>query len=231
MSNQPEVFDNSLGFFKAESEEVRSAAAFAVGTSLILLLPSDAMRWLTHLGIGNIALGSQERFLPVIVKHVQNDEDKRLLSMHALKEVHTPSIPTPFHPLTHLITQVVSHCSQSHLEVIAESLWQPLFDTGSSHENALNIAASCLGKLTATNPARFLPPLEARLQDPNPTVRALVVSAMRYMFGFEDTAGAGTQAARKGELDEMLKPFVVVFLALLDDKDLVRIIFCAFRER
>ncbi|KAG8723447.1 hypothetical protein FRC09_003293 [Ceratobasidium sp. 395] len=175
MSNQAEVLDNALGFFKSDSEEVRSAAAFAVG---------------------NIAIGSQERFLPVIVKQVQTDEEKRLLSMHALKEV-------------------VSHCSHAHLETIAESLWQPLFDTGSTHENSLNIAASCLGKLTTTNPARFLPPLEARLQDPSPTVRALVVSAMRYMFGFED---AGSKARK--ELDEMLKPFVAVFLALLDDKDL-----------
>ncbi|CAE6372038.1 unnamed protein product [Rhizoctonia solani] len=170
MSNQPEVFDNSLGFFKSDAEEVRNAAAFAVG---------------------NIAIGSQERFLPVIVKLVQTDGEKRLLSMNALKEV-------------------VSHCSHAHLESIAESLWQPLFDTGSSHEKALNIAASCLGKLTTTNPARFLPPLEARLQDPNPTVRALVVSAMRHMFGFEGGNG----------LDELLKPFVVVFLGLLDDKDL-----------
>ncbi|KAF8680510.1 TATA-binding protein interacting (TIP20) [Rhizoctonia solani] len=170
MSNQPEVFDNSLGFFKSDAEEIRNAAAFAVG---------------------NIAIGSQERFLPVIVKLVQTDDEKRLLSMNALKEV-------------------VSHCSQAHLESIAESLWQPLFDTGSSHEKALNIAASCLGKLTTTNPARFLPPLEARLQDSNPTVRALVVSAMRHMFGFGGVNG----------LDELLKPFVVVFLGLLDDKDL-----------
>ncbi|CUA71409.1 Cullin-associated NEDD8-dissociated protein 1 [Rhizoctonia solani] len=170
MSNQPEVFDNSLAFFDSDAEEIRNAAAFAVG---------------------NIAIGSQERFLPIIVKLVQTDDKKRLLSMHALKEV-------------------VSHCSQAHLESIAESLWQPLFDTGSSHEKALNIAASCLGKLTTTNPARFLPPLEARLQDPSPTVRALVVSAMRHMFGFEGGRG----------LDDLLKPFVVVFLGLLDDKDL-----------
>ncbi|KAF8761649.1 TATA-binding protein interacting (TIP20) [Rhizoctonia solani] len=145
MSNQPEVFDNSLGFFKSDAEEIRNAAAFAVG---------------------NIAIGSQERFLPVIVKLVQTDDEKRLLSMNALKEV-------------------VSHCSQAHLESIAESLWQPLFDTGSSHEKALNIAASCLGKLTTTNPAR-------------------------HMFGFGGVNG----------LDELLKPFVVVFLGLLDDKDL-----------
>lgn len=31
MSNQPEVFEHSLDFFKADAEEVRNAAAFAVG--------------------------------------------------------------------------------------------------------------------------------------------------------------------------------------------------------
>ncbi|QRW19786.1 cullin-associated NEDD8-dissociated protein 1 [Rhizoctonia solani] len=159
MSNQPEVFDNSLGFFKSDAEEIRNAAAFAVG---------------------NIAIGSQERFLPVIVKLVQTDDEKRLLSMNAPPRI---------------------NCRIS----LATT-----FDTGSSHEKALNIAASCLGKLTTTNPARFLPPLEARLQDSNPTVRALVVSAMRHMFGFGGVNG----------LDELLKPFVVVFLGLLDDKDL-----------
>ena len=56
-------------------------------------------------------------------------------------------------------------------------------------------------------------------------MRALVVSAMRYMFGFEGAAGAGGEGARRGELDGMLKPFVAVFLALLDDKDLVRVLF------
>jgi cullin-associated NEDD8-dissociated protein 1 len=167
-------------------------------------------------GVGNIAIGSQERFLPVIVKQVQNDDEKRLLSMHALKEVRAHRSLCTHISSPYPLTKVVSHRSQAHLETIADSLWQPLFDTGSTHENALNIAASCLGKLTTTNPARFLPTLEARLQDPSPTVRALVVSTMRHMFGFE---------GGRGELDDMLKPFVAVFLDLLDDKDLVSLYF------
>ncbi|KAG8685730.1 hypothetical protein FRC08_012945 [Ceratobasidium sp. 394] len=200
-----EIASHLVGGFKVAFEKSEGGVGVAGNISKCLGAVVRAQRpiaagtineFAKHIkGIGNIAIGSQERFLPVIVKQVQTDEEKRLLSMHALKEV-------------------VSHCSQAHLETIAESLWQPLFDTGSTHENSLNIAASCLGKLTTTNPARFLPPLEARLQDPSPTVRALVVSAMRYMFGFEDAG-----KARK-ELDEMLKPFVAVFLALLDDKDL-----------
>jgi cullin-associated NEDD8-dissociated protein 1 len=36
---------------------------------------------------GNIAIGNLPQFLPVLVKMVQNDSEKRLLSLHSLKEV------------------------------------------------------------------------------------------------------------------------------------------------
>lgn len=36
---------------------------------------------------GNIAIGNLHMFLPAIVKLVQTDVDKRLLALHALKEV------------------------------------------------------------------------------------------------------------------------------------------------
>jgi cullin-associated NEDD8-dissociated protein 1 len=91
MSNQTDVFNNALGFFKSDSEEVRSAAAFAVGASFgfrVVNREADIMV------VGNIAIGSQDRFLPVIIKQVQSDDEKRLLSMHALKEV-CPKTRTP----------------------------------------------------------------------------------------------------------------------------------------
>jgi hypothetical protein len=36
---------------------------------------------------GNIAIGNLHQFLPAIVKMVESDPKKRLLSLHALKEV------------------------------------------------------------------------------------------------------------------------------------------------
>ena len=35
---------------------------------------------------GNIAIGNLHQFLPVLVKMVENDPEKRLLSLHSLKE-------------------------------------------------------------------------------------------------------------------------------------------------
>ena len=66
MSPQQEVFNQAIEKFTAEQEEVRTAAAFAAG---------------------NIAVGNLHHFLPLIVKMVEHDQERRLLSLHALKEV------------------------------------------------------------------------------------------------------------------------------------------------
>jgi len=66
MSNQPDVFAHSLALFSADSEVVRSAAAFAAG---------------------NIAVGSVHTFLHPLVTQMQDSPDKRLLTLSALKEV------------------------------------------------------------------------------------------------------------------------------------------------
>ena len=68
MSPQQEIFNQGIEKFTAEQEEVRTAAAFAAG---------------------NIAVGNLHHFLPLIVKMVEHDREKRLLSLHALKEVST----------------------------------------------------------------------------------------------------------------------------------------------
>jgi len=57
--------------------------------------------------------------------------------------------------------------------------------------------------------------LKARLRDPTPSVRATVVSAIRYTFA--DTARS---------YDELLAPLIVDFLSLMVDEDLVRVYPC-----
>jgi cullin-associated NEDD8-dissociated protein 1 len=66
MSNQRDIFLLVVDHFGAEQEEMRAAAAFAAG---------------------NIAIGNLQQFLPVIVKMVESDPKKRLLALHAAKEV------------------------------------------------------------------------------------------------------------------------------------------------
>jgi hypothetical protein len=47
--------------------------------------------------LGNIAIGNLHQFLPVIVKIVESDPKRRLLSLHALKEV-IISVPLNYDP-------------------------------------------------------------------------------------------------------------------------------------
>ncbi|KAJ7211033.1 armadillo-type protein [Mycena haematopus] len=170
MSNQQEIFRDAIEHFAAEQEDIRAAASFAAG---------------------NIAIGSLQQFLPAIVKIVKSDPKKRLLSLHALKEV-------------------VTHCSQGQLEGVADMLWVPLFENSeNSEETTRNVAAACLGKLATTHPSRYLPQLHARVGDPSADARATVVSAIRYTFAETSTS-----------YDELLAPLLVDFLSLMLDQDL-----------
>ncbi|OBZ78570.1 Cullin-associated NEDD8-dissociated protein 1 [Grifola frondosa] len=170
MCPQHDIFTQAIERFTAEQEEVRTAAAFAAG---------------------NMAVGNLHYFLPVIVKMVEHDSERRLLSLHALKEV-------------------VTHCSHGQLENVADMLWVPLFENSeNSEETTRNVAAACLGKLTTTHPARYLPQLHARIRDENPAARATVLSAIRYTF-----------AESANSLDELLNTLIMDFLSLIVDPDL-----------
>lgn len=111
------------------------------------------------------------------------------------------------------LPQVVTHCSHGQLEPVADVIWTPLFhnSTSDSEESTRNVAAACLGKLTTTQPSRYLPQLHACIRDENPAVRATVVSAIRYTFAESSPA-----------YDELLAPLIMDFLSLMKDADLVR---------
>ncbi|EKM60594.1 uncharacterized protein PHACADRAFT_203767 [Phanerochaete carnosa HHB-10118-sp] len=170
MSPQTDIFNAAIERFGSEVEEIRTAAAFAAG---------------------NIAVGNLHHFLPFIVKMVERDPAKRLLSLHALKEV-------------------VTHCSHGQLENVADMLWVPLFQNSEeSEEITRNVAAACLGKLAITAPSRYLPQLHERIRDENPAARATVISAIRYTF-----------AEPSATYDELLSATIMDFLSLVGDQDL-----------
>ena len=103
---------------------------------------------------GNIAIGNLQLFLPYIVQLVKQDDSKRLLALHALKEV-------------------VTHTSTSHLENLADTLWAPLFENSeSADESSRGVAAACIGKLITTHPARYLPQVHVRTQ-----IQSLLIQA------------------------------------------------------
>jgi cullin-associated NEDD8-dissociated protein 1 len=120
------------------------------------------------------------------------------------------------------------------LEGFAEILWGPLFENSeNSEEITRNVAAACLGKLSTTNPSKYLPQLhvsnpttttfsvltdtQSCIKDANPTSRATVVAAIRYTFAESSPA-----------FDELLGPILIDFLSLMLDPDLVSIYLSEF---
>ncbi|KAF8907661.1 armadillo-type protein [Gymnopilus junonius] len=168
---QKDIFNLVIDHFSSEQEDMRAAAAFAAG---------------------NIAIGNLHQFLPTIVQLIESDPKKRLLALHAAKEV-------------------VTHCSHGQLENVADLLWKPLFENSqNAEESTRNVAAACLGKLATTHPSKYLPQLHARVRDPNPDTRATVVSAIRYTF-----------ADASQSFDEIFSPLIVDFLSLMIDQNLI----------
>lgn len=55
------------------------------------------MRAAAAFAAGNIAIGNLHQFLPAIVKMVESDPKRRLLSLHALKEVSVAARPDGCH--------------------------------------------------------------------------------------------------------------------------------------
>jgi cullin-associated NEDD8-dissociated protein 1 len=138
--------------------------------------------------------------------------------------------------------QVTQHSSAAQLESIADLLWIPLFDdkddagkTGkkgaSADEKDLgddgirNVKAACIGKLTTTAPAKYLPQLQVslpvfvryraepqRLISSSARNKAMVAAAVRYTF--IDTSSA---------YDELIAPIIVDFLSLMHDENVVSV--------
>ncbi|GAA5941561.1 uncharacterized protein JCM15063_001621 [Sporobolomyces koalae] len=140
---------------------------------------------------GNVAVGNTHKFLPTVLEIIQTDDKKRYLALQALKEV-------------------IIHSSPEALASLSDSLWAPLFEHyDNEEESTRNVAADCIGHLTTSNPARYLPQLQARLASESAHERATVIAALRFTFTNDSTS-----------YDELLAPIIVEFFKLMKDSDL-----------
>ncbi|KAI8905790.1 armadillo-type protein [Powellomyces hirtus] len=177
----PSVDQTALKLFESPSEEIKQAAAFA---------------------LGNIALGNLKHFMPVVLANVREGGKKRYLVLVSLKEI-----------ITRFSHHEASAESTAILESFAPELWQLLFQNTeeTAEETTRNAIAECLGKLSLSQPDKFLPDLQSRLASPNAHARATVVTAIRYTF---------TEHTQHESFDALLRPIIVDFLRLVKDGDL-----------
>ncbi|CAN9214593.1 unnamed protein product [Alternaria alternata] len=141
--------------------------------------------------LGRAGAGSVSKYLPVILSTMGQPSSPQYLFLHSIKEI-----------LQHDDTET---------EIIpyASTLWQNLVVASQLEDNKA-IGAECIGRLTIIDPKTHLPQLQAFLNDRKGSLRAMVISALRYTFTDTDEA-----------YDEYLKPIVVPMLVqMLNEPDL-----------
>ncbi|KAJ3353748.1 Cullin-associated NEDD8-dissociated protein 1 [Entophlyctis luteolus] len=141
--------------------------------------PSDDMKQAAAFALGNIALGNLDFYIPIIIQNLRETSKRRYIVFIALKEAISRSsigkqassplggIPAP-----------------SPLTPFAKDLWAILFESTehAREEGTRTVIAECLGKLLVSNTQHYLPQLVAGLQSPASVVRATVVMAIRHTF-------------------------------------------------
>ncbi|KAI8826801.1 armadillo-type protein [Fimicolochytrium jonesii] len=141
-----------LNLFASPSEDIKQAAAFA---------------------LGNIALGNLKRYMPVVLQTVREGGKRRYLVLVSLKEIITRFSHNEASPESTAILH-------SFAPELWQLLFQNTEET--AEETTRNAIAECLGKLSLSQPSTFLPDLQSRLSSPNAHARATVVTALRFTF-------------------------------------------------
>lgn len=169
-----------MGHFTSSADEVRTAAAFA---------------------LGNLAVGSPTLVSAIVQQIAASgvDDKQRVLSLQALKEfiVHAQfndlasvaeSLWTPLFsicsvdgppPSEGAVAAAASADEKKKRDARVNEHWkqtEAIREHWKQTETSRNVAAECLGKITLTQAQRFLPQLQARVQDGQAGIRVAVIS-------------------------------------------------------
>ncbi|KAK5119081.1 hypothetical protein LTR62_000292 [Meristemomyces frigidus] len=184
---------------KCLSLSVLGEAALRLGTDCSLrpdsFMPhfsdaSDKVKLSAAVSLGRAGAGNVKAYLPSILQAL-NSNDRQYLLLHSVKEL-------------------LQHSNaEEDIKPYTQVLWQNIIQSGQAEDNKV-VGAECIGRLAIIDPAAYLPQLQTFLQNPNPTVRGMVISALRYVFSETDA-----------EYDANLRTAIVPMLAtMLADSNL-----------
>ncbi|KAJ3137637.1 Cullin-associated NEDD8-dissociated protein 2 [Physocladia obscura] len=162
--NYPTLHDHLLALFSSPSEEIKHAAAFA---------------------LGNVASGNLDHYMPIIIQNLREGGKRRYTVLVALKEVIARSSSAA-------TTNSAVSISAVALTPFAKDLWTLLFESTeqAKEEGTRTVIAECLGKLSVSNSETYLSELVKGLHSSSSAVRATVVMAIRYTFTDVSTASS-----------------------------------------
>ncbi|KAI9833246.1 MAG: hypothetical protein M1826_000159 [Phylliscum demangeonii] len=142
--------------------------------------------------LGRAGAGDPAKYLPVILKELGGKGSSRYLLLHSIKEM----------------LQRTGD-AQTDLSPFARRIWDKLVQT-SRAEDCRAVGAECLGRLTMVDPSQFIASLQDSLKDKDPSVRGVVIQAIRYAL-----------ADSSDVLDDSLQPVIIEMLTtMLADGDL-----------
>ncbi|KFX97846.1 hypothetical protein O988_04645 [Pseudogymnoascus sp. VKM F-3808] len=147
-------------------------------TSEYTKLPLAAAVALGRAGAGNTAL-----YLPAILNKMDEGGNTQYLLLHSIKEI-----------LLEAGSNSMDIGSQS------KAIWDRLTIASQIEDNKA-VGAECIGRLAILDPKLYMPKLQAYLQDPSPSIRAMGIQAIRYTLPDSDEA---FDAILKNSLIDML---------------------------
>ncbi|RIB28491.1 armadillo-type protein [Gigaspora rosea] len=147
----------------------------------------------TAFALENVSAGNVSKYLPIVISEINSDQRKRYLLFYSLKEI---------------ISRYSNKDGVKALGPFADDIWNILFQSGENiKEGTRGVVAECLGKLTLANPNKFLPELQKRFRSDSAQTSGTVVTAIKFTF-----------INQGQEYDELLRPLIVDFLSLIQDR-------------
>ncbi|KAK0538159.1 hypothetical protein OC835_001516 [Tilletia horrida] len=196
------LVQNVLTLYESKSDEVRGAAAFA---------------------LGNMAVGSLEELLPIIEQHVNADAgggsaSKRVLSLHALKELISNASTEQLRAVaTRVWAPLFAACDtkdEATRNIAAECLARLTLSDPATYLVQLQAA---LASPSAAIRAAVITALRFTLTDNSGAGAGASAGTAPSAAG---VAGVAKGASGNSKLDEVLAPLMIPFLSVLKDVDL-----------
>ena len=150
--------------------------------------PAEKVQLAAAVSLGRAGAGNVKSYLPAILNAMA--QGRQYLLLHSVKEL-----------LQH-------STAEDDIKPYTATLWSNIISSGQAEDNKV-VGAECIGRLAIIDPQAYLTQLQSFLQDSNPSIRGMVMSALRYVF-------SDTESSYNTHLHPTIVPMLEVMLADTD---------------
>ncbi|KAI9803211.1 MAG: hypothetical protein M1825_002002 [Sarcosagium campestre] len=138
------------------------------------------------IALGRAGAGNVAEFLPVILEISGRAGKSQYLLLHSIKEI-------------------LQHASDTETDIapFSQRIWDNLMVTA-QEEDTKAVGAECIGRLAIVDPESFVPTLQTYLENEKPSVRGMIIQAVRYTLADTDDS-----------YDHVLEPILVGMLTTM----------------